>query len=77
MWWGEEERHMPSVDVKVWEGWGAKNAKTVIQGITKVFTDMGLPAQAVEVIIHEIPKTHWGVRGEPASEALKDEKPPG
>jgi 4-oxalocrotonate tautomerase len=67
---------MPVIDVKVWEGWGAKNAKTVIQGVTKVFTDMGVPIQAVEVIVYEIPKTHWGVRGEPASEALKDEKPP-
>jgi 4-oxalocrotonate tautomerase len=73
---GGKEKHMPVIDVKVWEGWGAKNAKTVIQGVTKVFTDMGVPIQAVEVIIYEIPKTHWGVRGEPASESLKDEKPP-
>jgi 4-oxalocrotonate tautomerase len=67
---------MPSVHVNVWEGWGEENAKTVIQGVTKVFTDMGLPAQAVEVIVHEIPKTHWGIRGEPASEVMKDVKPP-
>ncbi|MCL7453340.1 MAG: hypothetical protein M8467_09855 [Anaerolineae bacterium] len=27
-------------------------------------------------MVHEIPKSHWGVAGEPASERLKDESPP-
>jgi 4-oxalocrotonate tautomerase len=67
---------MPVVHVNVWEGFGAKNAKTVIEGVTKVFTDMGIPGRAVEVVVHEIPKTHWGVAGEPASEKLKDEPMP-
>jgi 4-oxalocrotonate tautomerase len=71
-----EENYMPSVQVNVWEGWGEKNAETVIRGVTKVFTDMGIPAQAVEVIIHEIPKTHWGIQGEPASVVMKDVNPP-
>jgi phenylpyruvate tautomerase PptA (4-oxalocrotonate tautomerase family) len=30
----------------------------------------------VEVIVHEIQKSHWGVGGEPASEKLKDESLP-
>jgi 4-oxalocrotonate tautomerase len=38
--------------------------------------DMGIPKHAVEVLVHEIPKSHWGVAGEPASEVLKDEAPP-
>ena len=42
---------------------------------TKVFVDMGIPADAVEVIVHEIEKSHWGVGGEPASEKLKDVHP--
>jgi 4-oxalocrotonate tautomerase len=68
--------NMPIVHANVWEGFGQKNAKTVIQGITKVFVDMGIPAHAVEVVLHEIPKSHWGVAGQPASESLKDESPP-
>ncbi|MGD0918181.1 MAG: tautomerase family protein, partial [Thermodesulfobacteriota bacterium] len=52
---------MPIVHVNVWEGFGQKNAKTVIQGITKVFVDLGIPEHAVEVVVHEIPKSHWGV----------------
>ena len=66
---------MPLVHVNVWEGFGEKKAKTVIQGITKVFSDLGIPTQAVEVIVHEIPKSHWGIGGEPASEKFKDINP--
>jgi len=46
----------------------------VIQNITKVFADLGVPAQAVDVIVHEIPKSHWGIGGEPASEKFKEPK---
>jgi len=30
----------------------------------------------VEVVIHEIPKNHWGIEGKPATESRKDAKPP-
>ena len=66
---------MPLVHVNVWEGFGEKKAKTVIRGITKVFSDLGIPSQAVEVIIHEVPKSFWGIGGEPASEKFKDINP--
>jgi len=49
---------MPVVHVNVWEGFGGEKTKTVIKGITKVFVDLGIPAHAVEIIIHEIPKSH-------------------
>jgi 4-oxalocrotonate tautomerase len=63
---------MPIVHVNVWEGFGKEKVKTVIQKITKVFVDLGIPEQAVEVIVHEIPKSHWGIGGVPASEKFKD-----
>lgn len=44
----------------------------MIQEITEVFVDLGVPEHAVEVIVHEIPKSHWGIGGEPASEKFKD-----
>jgi 4-oxalocrotonate tautomerase len=59
---------MPIIDVKVWEGFGPQKARTAIEGITQVFVDLGIPRPAVEVIVHEIPKSHWGIGGEPASE---------
>ena len=63
---------MPIVHVKVWKGFGKEKTKTVIQNITKVFVDLDIPEQAVDVIVHEIPKTHWGIGGEPASEKFKN-----
>ena len=62
---------MPVIHVNVWEGFGQENAKTVIQNVTQVFVDLDIPAQAVEVIVHEVPKSHWGIGGEPASEKFK------
>jgi 4-oxalocrotonate tautomerase len=63
---------MPIVHVNVWEGFGEEKTKTVIREITRIFVDLGIPEQAVEVIVHEIPKTHWGIGGKPASIKFKD-----
>ena len=63
---------MPIVQVYVWKGFGDEKAKTLIQGITKVFVDLEIPEHAVEVVVNEIPKSHWGIGGEPASEKFKN-----
>ena len=63
---------MPIVEVYVWKGFGEEKAKTVIQNITKVFVGLRIPEHAVEVVVNEIPKSHWGVGGEPASEKFKN-----
>ena len=54
---------MPIIQVNVWDGFGKEKTKTVIQNITKIFVDLGIPEQAVEVMVHEIPKTYWGIGG--------------
>lgn len=59
---------MPLVHTYMWAGVDDETAKKIITGITRVFTDLGLPAEAVRVIIHEIPKSRWGIAGELASE---------
>jgi 4-oxalocrotonate tautomerase len=59
---------MPIIHVNAWEGFGPQKAKAVIEGITQVFVDLDIPVQAVEVVVHEIPKSHWGIAGQPASE---------
>lgn len=66
---------MPIVHVNVWKGFGEDKSKKVILGMTKVLVDLGIPEHAVEVLVHEIPKTHWGIGGEPASEKFKDISP--
>jgi 4-oxalocrotonate tautomerase len=67
---------MPTVHVCVWKGFSNEAKERVIEGITKLFTEMGIPAEAVEVLIHEVPKENWGVGGEQASEKLKHVKTP-
>lgn len=66
---------MPYVEVKVWEGFGEEKSKKVIKGITRAFVELGIPDHAVSIVIHEVPKSHYGVGGEPASVKFKDIPP--
>lgn len=66
---------MPVVHVNVWEGFGEAKARHLIAGITDVFAALGIPLQAVEVLVHEVPMTHWGIGGEPASARFADRLP--
>ncbi len=59
---------MPIVHAYMWEGVDDERARKIIAGITRVFTDLGTPPEAVRVIIHEIPKSRWGMAGQLASE---------
>ncbi len=63
---------MPVIHVNVWENFGEERVRKVIEGVTKVFVDLDIPEYAVEVIVHEVPKTNWGIGGEPASVKFKD-----
>lgn len=55
---------MPIVHVNLHKGkYSEEKIKSIISGITKVFSDLGTSENAVRVIIHEIPKTHWGIAG--------------
>ena len=60
---------MPIVHVNIWKGISEEDIKSIMKGITEVFVDLGIPAKAVEIVVHEIPKTHWGRGGFPASDA--------
>ena len=66
---------MPVIHVNVWEGFEQEKVKAVIRDVTKVFVNLDIPEHAVEVLVHEVKKTHWGIGGEPASEKLKDIPP--
>ena len=67
---------MPIIRVDFQEGVSKEKVKAMIRGLTNVMVDLGVPENAVEVIIYEIPKTHWGIGGYPASEKLRDISPP-
>jgi 4-oxalocrotonate tautomerase len=73
---GGRIQDMPIVHVNVWKGFSDEAKRKVIESITKVFTEMGIPAEAVEVVIHEIPMENWGIGGEQAIKKFKHAKTP-
>ncbi|MEM3566451.1 MAG: tautomerase family protein [Candidatus Bathyarchaeia archaeon] len=67
---------MPIIHVYVWRGFSNEAKKRVIEGVTKIFAELGIPSEAVEVVIHEDPMENWGVAGQQASEKFKHVKIP-
>ena len=67
---------MPLAQIYMWKGITEEAVKKIIAGVTDVFVGMGIPKQAVEVIVHEVPKSNWGIEGKPATEARPDAGPP-
>jgi 4-oxalocrotonate tautomerase len=59
---------MPIVQVSVREGMTSENKRKTIEGITKVFVEMGVPKEAVEIVIYEAPKSNWATGGQLHSE---------
>ncbi len=58
---------MPVVIIETWTGKSEEQKEKIIKGITQVFMDIGVPADQVTVIIHDVPKFNWGMGGEQAS----------
>ncbi len=64
---------MPIVNIETWPL--SKEQKPVlIKKITEVFTEMGIPAQATTIVIHETELENWGSAGEQHSVKFKDLK---
>ena len=63
--------YMPIVTIETWPL--EKEKKPVImKKVTDIFTEMGIPAQAVTVVIHETELDNWGSAGEQHSVKFKD-----
>jgi len=58
---------LPVVIVEMWEGRTDEQKEKLIKGITKAFEEIDVPPEALNIIIHDIPKTNWGLRGGQAS----------
>jgi len=59
---------LPVVQLSVWAGISEENKKKIIEGITKVIEEIGVPREAITIIIYEIPKTDWASGGQIHSE---------
>jgi len=53
---------MPVVNIETWPIDEERKLK-IIKKITDSFVDLGIPAEAVTVIIHETPMSNWGSGG--------------
>lgn len=62
---------MPLVEVTMWAGVPPEVKKRLVEGITEVFERLGIPKEAVTIVIHEVPKENWATGGQLHSERFK------
>lgn len=58
---------MPVVQVDMWEGRTDEQKEKLIKGITRAFEEIGVKPEYLTVIIHDVPKSNWGMLGQQAS----------
>ena len=59
---------MPVVTVEIWEGRTIEQKKQLVEGITSSLVKIGVPQEAVQIIIKDNPKHNWATGGKLASE---------
>lgn len=63
---------MPLVQINIMEGRPPEKVKALIENVTDTVAEtLDAPKQNVRVLVTEMPKTHWGIAGVPASETRK------
>ena len=67
---GERDREgtMPVVTVEMWEGRTVEQKRQLVEGITESFVQIGVPREALHIIIKDVPKHNWAIGGRLASE---------
>ncbi len=58
---------MPVVIVEMWEGRTPEQKEKLIKGVTKAFEEIGTKPESLNIIIHDVPKTNWGTKGQQSS----------
>jgi len=59
---------MPVVIVEMWEGRTPDQKRSLAKDITEAFVKIGTPAEAVNIILKDNPKSCWAQGGKLASE---------
>ena len=63
---------MPLIQINIMEGRPPEKIKALIENVTETVSEtLDAPKQNVRVLVTEMPKTHWGLAGVPASETRK------
>jgi len=59
---------MPVVKIDMWEGRTVEQKEKLIKSVSDaVANTLGISKEHVTVIINDVPKTNWGLKGEQAS----------
>ena len=58
---------MPVVIVEMFEGRTVEQKEKLIHGITKAFEEIGTKAESLNIVMHDVPKSNWGSKGQQAS----------
>jgi 4-oxalocrotonate tautomerase len=59
---------VPVVIVEMWEGRTAEQKEKLIKCITRAFEEsLGTKAESLQIVIHDVPKINWGMKGEQAA----------
>jgi len=65
---------MPILRVETWDGLPKEKKLDLVESLTReAMRVLGCPAEAVTVLINEIPKENWGAAGELCSERFPDQ----
>ena len=60
---------MPLINVQIMEGRPPEKVRELIHNLTITAQEtLNAPKESIRVIVTEVPKTHWGIAGIPASE---------
>jgi len=66
---GKEEGAMPVVIVEMWEGRTVEQKRQLAEGITEAFVKIGVPPEALHIIMKDNPKHNWAIAGKLASDS--------
>ncbi|MEW9670950.1 4-oxalocrotonate tautomerase [Ammoniphilus sp. 3BR4] len=60
---------MPLINITILQGRTEEQVKQLIQNVTVTVSEtLGAPKESIRVLVHEMPKTHWGIAGTPVSD---------
>ncbi|WP_338469324.1 4-oxalocrotonate tautomerase [Niallia sp. XMNu-256] len=63
---------MPLIQINIMEGRPPEKVTELIANVTDTVSEtLNAPKENVRVLVTEMPKTHWGIAGRPASEVRK------
>ena len=62
---------MPVIKIDIWEGRSKEAKRKLIKEVSKAVSEsLEIPIEHIHIIINEISKDNWGLKGDQASEVV-------